>query len=76
MAVLVEMHHTGDPASQREVGAVIEHMLADRPRDWQVSIVGSQGNDRWETKTTGPNAFERSYTLEGPKHRPSSAQNP
>jgi hypothetical protein len=30
-----------------------------------VSIVGSQANDRWEMKITGPNAFERCYTLEG-----------
>jgi hypothetical protein len=65
MAVLVEMHHTGDPASQREVAALIEHVLADRPGNWLVLIVGSQGNDRWEMKITGPNAFERSYTLEG-----------
>jgi hypothetical protein len=65
MAVVVEMHHTGDPASQREVAALIEHMLADRLGDWLVTIVGSQGNDRWELKITGPNAFERSYTLEG-----------
>jgi hypothetical protein len=65
MTVIVEMHHTGDAASQREVAALIEHMLADRPGDWRVSIVGSQGNDRWEMKITGPNAFERSYTLEG-----------
>jgi hypothetical protein len=48
MAVLVEMQHAGDPASQREVAAVIEHMLADRPGDWRVSIGGSQANDRWE----------------------------
>jgi hypothetical protein len=61
MAVLVEMQHAGDPASQREVAAVIEHMLADRPGDWRVSIVGSQANDRWEMKIVGPNAFERSY---------------
>jgi hypothetical protein len=65
MAVLVEMRHTGDAASQREVAVVIEHMLADRPGDWVVSIVGSLGNDRWEMSITGPNAFERSYTLEG-----------
>ncbi len=65
MAVLVEMHHTGDPAQQREIAAVIEHMLADRPGDWQVSIIGSQANDRWEMKIAGPNGFERSYTLEG-----------
>jgi hypothetical protein len=72
MAVSVEMHHTGDPASQREVAAVIEHMLADRQGDWRVSIVGSQANDRWEMKIVGPNAFERSYTLEGSagEHRP------
>ena len=72
MAVSVEMHHTGDPASQREVATVIEHMLADRPGDWRVSIVGSQANDQWELKIDGPNAFERSYTLEGSvgEHRP------
>ena len=32
----------------------------------------SQANDRWEMKIVGPNAFERSYTLEGSadEHRP------
>jgi hypothetical protein len=64
MAVLVEMHHTGDPELQRDVVAIIEHVLSDRPGDWRVSIIGSQGSDRWEMKITGPNAFERSYTLE------------
>jgi hypothetical protein len=65
MAVLVEMHHTGDPALRADVVARIEHALADRPGDYRVSIVGSQANDRWEMKITGPNGFERSYTLEG-----------
>jgi hypothetical protein len=72
MAVLVEMHHTGDPALRAEVVAVIEHALADRPGDYRVSIVGSQANDRWEMKITGPNGFERSCTLEGTagQHQP------
>lgn len=65
MAVLVEMHHTGDAASQREVAALVEHMLADRPGKWLVSIVGSKGSDHWEMRIAGPNGFERSYTLEG-----------
>ena len=65
MAVLVEMHHTGDPALRAEVVAAVEHVFADRPGDWRVSIVGSQANDRWEMKIAGPNGFERSYTLEG-----------
>ena len=30
-----------------------------------MSIVGSQANDRWEMTIAGPNAFERSYALEG-----------
>ena len=32
----------------------------------------AQANDRWEMKIIGPNAFERSYTLEGSsgEHRP------
>ena len=72
MAVSVEMQHTGDMALQRDVAVMIEHMFADRPGEWRVSIVGSQANDRWEMKIVGPNAFERSYTLEGSagEHRP------
>ena len=72
MAVTVEMQNTGNPNLQADVRAVIEHVLADRPGDWRVSIIGSQANDRWEMKIFGPNAFERSYTLEGSsgEHRP------
>jgi hypothetical protein len=65
MAVSVEMHHIGDSRAQAEVRATIEHVLADRPGDWRVSIIGTQANDRWEMSIAGPNAFERSYTLEG-----------
>jgi hypothetical protein len=72
MAVTVEMQNTGDPSERTEVVAAIEHALAERTGDWRVSIMGSQANDRWEMKITGPNAFERSYTLEGAagEHRP------
>lgn len=63
MPVTVEMQHLGDAAF--EVVALIEHLFADRPGDWRVSIVGSQANDRWKMRITGPNAFERSYTLKG-----------
>ena len=65
MAVTVEMHNTGELEFQRDVTAMIEHVLADRRGDWRVSILGTQGSDRWEMKILGPNAFERSYTLEG-----------
>jgi len=65
MAVTIEMQNTGDPTLQRELEAIIEHIFADRTGDWRVVIMGSQANDRWEMKITGPNAFERSYTLEG-----------
>jgi len=66
MAVSVEMQHTGCvPVVRSEIGAIIEHALADRPGDWRVSIIGSQANDRWEMRIMGPNAFERSYSLEG-----------
>ena len=76
MAVSVEMQHTGDLGLQAEVRAIIEHVLADRLGDWRVSILGSQANDRWEMKIVGPNAFERSYTLEGSagEHRPEVIQ--
>jgi hypothetical protein len=65
MAVIVEMHNTGDPELQRDIVARIEHVLSDRAGDWQVWIAGSQENDRWEMRINGPNSFERSYTLEG-----------
>ena len=64
MPVVVEMHNVGDLNLQRDVVAVIEHVLSGRMGDWRVLIVGSQGSDRWEMKIFGPNAFERSYTLE------------
>lgn len=65
MGVIVEMHNTGDAKSQRDVQAMIEHVLSERHGTWRVSILGSQANDRWEMTILGPNAFERSYTLEG-----------
>jgi hypothetical protein len=65
MAVTVEMQNTGDGALKAEVAAAVEQVLSNRDGDWRVSIVGSQANDRWEMRVTGPNAFERSYTLEG-----------
>jgi len=65
MAVTVETHNTGDANLQRDLVAIVEHVLSDRPGDWRVVILGSKGSDRWELKVTGPNAFERSYTLEG-----------
>ncbi len=74
MAVTVEIHNTADAATRRDVIAMIEHSLSDRLGDWRVVIVGSQANDRWEMRITGPNAFERSYTLEGTlgQHEPST----
>jgi hypothetical protein len=74
MPVTVEMHNTGDTTFQRDLVAMIEHLLADRSGDWRVVILGSQGSDRWEMKITGPNAFERTYTLEGElgQHEPNT----
>jgi hypothetical protein len=72
MAVLIELHNTGDAAIGPEVRALIEHALSDRAGDWRVSIVGSRENDGWEMKVLGPNGFERSYTLAGSagEHQP------
>ncbi len=74
MPVTVEMHNTADAESRRDVMAMIEHLFSDRTGDWRVLILGSQANDCWEMKVTGPNAFERSYTLEGAagQHEPST----
>jgi hypothetical protein len=57
MAVAVEMQNTGDPDVQRDVVAIVEHVLSDRPGDWRVLIVGSQDSDEWELKMFGPNGF-------------------
>ena len=74
MAVTVETHNTGDADLQHDLVAIVEHVLSDRPGDWHVVILGSQGTDRWEMKITGPNAFERSYILEGQlgQHEPNT----
>jgi hypothetical protein len=74
MSVTVEMHNTADATLRRDLTAMIEHILSDRPGDWRVVILGSQGNDRWEMQIAGPNGFERSYTLEGTlgQHEPST----
>lgn len=65
MPVTIETQNTGDANLQRDLVARIEHIFADRSGDWRVMILGSKGSDRWEMRITGPNAFERSYTLEG-----------
>jgi hypothetical protein len=72
MAATVEMHNTGDAELQRDVIAMVEHVLSDRPGNWRVVIVASLGSDRWEMRITGPNTFERSCTLEGAlgQHQP------
>jgi len=74
MPVIVELHNTGSAESQRDVVAMIEHILSGRPGDWHVVIVGTQASDRLEMKITGPAGFERSYTLEGElgQHEPST----
>ena len=54
----------------------IEHVFADRPGDWTVSIVGSRGNDDWELTIQGPKEFERSYTLMASAGQHESEVNP
>lgn len=72
MAVVVEMHNTGDRANRSEIVASIEHALCQEPGDWRVSIVGSRASDDWEMKVEGPRGFERMYTLTGSsgEHQP------
>ena len=64
MPVVVEMHNVGDLNLHRDVVALIEPAFSGRKGDWRVLIVGSQEGELWEMKIFGPNAFERSYTLE------------
>ena len=64
MPVVVEMHSVGDLNLQRDVVAVVEHVLSGRMGDWRVLIVGSQESDRWEMKIFGPKRVRAPYTLE------------
>ncbi len=68
----VEMYNIGDAATSREIVALIEHVLNDKPGAWRVSIIGSRADDNWEMKVEGPKGFERSYTLLGSadQHQP------
>ena len=72
MAVVVEMHNTGNSSARAEIVALIDHALCEKPGDWRVSILGSRGSDNWEMKLEGPMGFERMYTLIGSagEHRP------
>ena len=65
MPVTIEAQNTGDTNLQRDLVARIEHVFANRPGDCRIVILGSKASDRWDMKITSPNAFERSYTLEG-----------
>jgi hypothetical protein len=65
MTVTVEMHNIGNAEMQRDVQAMIEHVLSERHGDWCVVIIGSRASDQWEMRIVGPGAFERSYMLEG-----------
>jgi hypothetical protein len=64
MPVVVEMHNVGDLNLQRDVVSIVQHVLSGHVGDWRVLIIGSQESDQWEMKIFGPNAFERSYTLD------------
>jgi len=63
MAVTVEMQHTSDPTKQREVAAVIEHVLADRAGDWPVSIIGRKRALSITLETSSRNADPAVPTL-------------
>jgi len=65
MPVTVEMQNTGDLETRKEIVAVIQHVLSDRPGQWHVALLGSHANDSWEMNIEGPNGFLRSYTLVG-----------
>jgi hypothetical protein len=65
MPVTIEAQNTGDTNLQRDLVARIDQVFRNRPGDWRVLILGSKASDRWDMRITGPNAFERSYTLEG-----------
>lgn len=66
MAVMIEIHNTGKlPAERAEIAATVEHALADKSGDWHISIIVHSAVISGQMRIAGPNAFERSYILEG-----------
>ena len=65
MVVFVKILVGGYPELQDRIGSAIEHVLVSHPGEWHVTIVGSQRSDAWEIKISGPDTFQRYYTLEG-----------
>ena len=63
MGVTIELQNLGDARLCREVTAIIEHALSDRPGKWRVSITGSRAAENWDMRIEGPSGFERSYSL-------------
>jgi hypothetical protein len=63
MPAYLELHNVGDASLRSELSVAIDHIFADRPGDWTVSILASHANHDWELKIQGPNEFERSYIL-------------
>jgi hypothetical protein len=72
MSAHIELQNTGDASVRAEIAAAIEHALADRPGEWQITIMGSRATDNWEMTVHGPKGFERSYVLAGAagEHQP------
>jgi hypothetical protein len=54
------MQHTGDLGLQAEVRALIEHVFADRPGDWRVSIVALTTA---VAESTGPHLAQRVFAI-------------
>jgi len=65
MVLFVKILVGGYPELQDRIGSAIEHVLVSHPGEWHVTIVGSQRSDAWEIKISGPDTFQRYYTLEG-----------
>ena len=51
MAVLLELHNTGDPGVGAKVQAMVEHALSDRTGDWRgVDPLVLAKTTSWEMK--------------------------
>jgi hypothetical protein len=48
MGATVELQNVGDALLTREITAIIEDALNDKPEAWSVSIVGSRAGENWE----------------------------
>lgn len=63
MPAYLELQNIQTSSVRTELSVMVEHLFAERPGDWKVTIAASRAAEDWELRIEGPKEFERSFTL-------------